>query len=141
MRLSRAIELSPGQLIRLHELRLGQLRHLLGLLTPERLARPLPDLLSDLVPELLGLASDCLELPAGTTLDDLTCSELERLSAAWWEMHRPFLSRVMAVLGLAIADGQTPAVSSPAPASSSSAPDSPPPGSGAPPTFSPSLTS
>lgn len=140
MRLSRTLELSPG-LIRLHELRVGQLRHLLSLLTPERLARPLPDLLSDLLPELLALAGDCLELPAGTALDDLSCSELERLSAAWWEMHRPFLSRVMAVLGLAIVDGPSPAATSPAPASSSSAPASPPPGTGDVPTSSPSLTS
>lgn len=140
MQVTRTLELSPGRLVTLRELRVGQMRHLLGLLTPERLNRALPDVLTDVLPELLGLASECLELPADTALDDLTCSEMERLAAAWWELHRAFFARVMAVLGLAIDASPTPAATSPAPASSSSASASSAPGTGVSATSSPPLS-
>lgn len=113
MRRHKTIELAEGQCATVYELRVRDVRHLLAILTPEQLKRPLLELVREQLPELLGLLGSSLELPAGCSLDELSLSECEQIGRAWWELHRDFFGPLLAIA----AQSQTLA-SSTAPASS-----------------------
>lgn len=122
MRRLAVVELDPGaRLARVHELRVRDVRRILALATPEQLARPLPELVREHLPELLDLLGDTLTLPAGESVEDLSLSECEALGAAWWEMHQRFFTPLAGLARHALAAGLVPTPSSStAPVSSAS---------------------
>jgi hypothetical protein len=72
-------------------------RRVLALATPEQLARPVPELVREHLPELLDLLGESLTLPEGESTDDLSLSECEAIGTAWWEMHRRFFAPLVAL--------------------------------------------
>ena len=104
MRQHQTLELEPGRRVtvrelRLCDMRLCDMRHLMTILTPEELARPVPEILQTHLPELLTLRGDSLQMPAGETLEDLALSECEAIGRVWWELHRTFFLRALGLLG------------------------------------------
>lgn len=99
MRQHQTLELEPGRRVTVRELRLCDMRHLMTILTPEELARPVPEILQTHLPELLTLLGDSLQMPAGETLEDLALSECEAIGRVWWELHRTFFLRALGLLG------------------------------------------
>jgi hypothetical protein len=95
MRQHRTLDLDPGRRVTVHELRLRDVHHLLGLFTADALARPLPELLLAHWPEVMAMLDGALELPDGETLDDLSLSDAQRVGQGWWELHKDFFLGVL----------------------------------------------
>lgn len=133
MRAARTIELDPGardpRPVTVHELRLRDVRMILSRLSGEQLKRPIKELAEENLPDLLALAAESLDLPAGTALEDLSLSECEAVGAAWWEIHQGFFARWGALVSAA---ARLPASGAPRPSSAprSSAPSAATPPSG-----------
>jgi len=123
MRKEKAVTLDSTRSARVLELRVGDVRRILGLLDAEQLQRPLPELLGEHLPDLLALLGDSLILPDGEALDDLSLSDCETIAVAWWGLHARFFTPLAGLarqaLALAAPLTQTPTPSS-APASSAS---------------------
>lgn len=97
MRHHKTLDLDPGRLVTVQELRVGDVRRILATLTPEMARRPIPELARDHLPELLGLLGDSLTLPEGLTIDDLSLSECRAIADAWWELHQDFFAPLLAL--------------------------------------------
>lgn len=100
MRNQRSIELDPGRLVTVQELRVRDVRRLLPVLAdPTLQGKPLLELLQQHLPALLALLGDSLTLPPGEAIDDLALSECEVIGRVWWDLHRDFLLPLLAALG------------------------------------------
>lgn len=97
MRHHKTLDLDPGRLVTVQELRVGDVRQILATLTPEMAKRPLPELAREHLPELLALLGDSLKLPEGVTIDDLSLSECRAIADAWWELHKDFFGPMLAL--------------------------------------------
>lgn len=125
MRHHKTLDLDPGRLVTVREMRVSDVRHLFAQLSHSDLSRaPIQELLAERWPELLALASDSLTMPEGETIDDLSLSELGQIASAWWELNKDFFGRIE---GLAQRLGVNPTRlrSSIAPASPASSADTP----------------
>lgn len=122
MRSLKSIDLGEGRTATVHELRVRDVRRVLALATPEQLARPVPELVREHLPELLDLLGETLALPAGECVDDLSLSECEAIGTAWWEMHARFFAPLAGLARQALAAGLVPPSAMPG---SSTAPVSP----------------
>ncbi|MCK7581857.1 MAG: phage tail tape measure protein [Chromatiales bacterium] len=105
MRHHKTLDLAPGRLVTVREMRVRDMRHILAILTPETLERPVPDILQAHLSELLDLLADALQLPEGETIEDLTLSECEQIGRVWWEMHKDFFLGALGLGGLWPASG------------------------------------
>ena len=103
MRAVKAIDLGEGRSAILRELRVRDVRRVLALITPEQVAKPVPDLIREHLPELLDLLGDTLTLPEGESTDDLSLSECESIGTAWWEMHKRFFAPLAGLAQRALA--------------------------------------
>jgi hypothetical protein len=99
MRKHLTVELDAGRRCIVRELRVRDMRQILTILTPEQLARPVPEILRSHLPDLLTLLDDCLQLPDGETLEDLSISECEAIGKTWWELHRAFFLQAVGLIG------------------------------------------
>ena len=115
MRAQKSITLGDGRTATVLELRVRDMRLLLDRMAG-REALDAAWIVAHLA-ELMALAADSVLVSDGAGLDDLTLSEFEAVTLAWWEMHQRFFGLVAALFGQA-------AVSNPA---SSTAPVSPSP--------------
>jgi hypothetical protein len=107
MRGESTISLGAGRDVAILEARVRDMRRLMALLPAEGEPMDLAALARERLPDILALLDECLRLPDGETLDDLTLSECETVLAAWWEMHRGFFERALAAAGLELVE-QTP---------------------------------
>ena len=125
MRHHKTLDLAPGRLVTVREMRVADVRHIFTQLSHSALARaPIQELLGERWPELLALAGDSLTLPEGETLDDLSFSELDQIGAAWWELHQDFFGRIEALVRRLGVDPKR-SLSSIAPVSAASSADTP----------------
>jgi len=85
---------------RVLEARVVDLRALIGLLPEHGIEFDALAWLHGSLPSILAILTDCLSLPDGETVDDLSASEAERLLSAWWELHADFFARALAALGM-----------------------------------------
>lgn len=97
------VPLAPGRDAEVLEARVRDLRRLLELLATEPAGLTVQDLHQH-APTLVSLLGECLRLPPGETVDDLTLTETERLIGAWWELHADFFQRALRALGLVLAE-------------------------------------
>lgn len=97
MRHHKTLDLDPGRLVTVQELRVGDVRQILAAMTPEMVKRPLPELVRHHLPELLTLLGDSLKLPDSMTIDDLSLSECRAIADAWWELHKDFFAPLLAL--------------------------------------------
>ncbi|SDX55686.1 hypothetical protein [Thiocapsa roseopersicina] len=111
---ARPVELGEGCTATVRELCVRDVRRIVALTTPEQLTRPIRELVRENLPELLDLLGEALELPDGTSVDDLSLSDCEAIGTAWWEMHERFFSPLASLARHALAAGLVP----PTPASS-----------------------
>lgn len=125
MRAERAIELAPGRDAVVMEARVRDMRRLLALLPDQPTdGAELTTLLRERAPDLVALLGDCLRLPEGETVDDLSVSECLSVALAWWELHADFfLVALGALRGQGAAGASSP--TSTAPASSAPGTDTP----------------
>jgi hypothetical protein len=96
MRLQQSVDLGAGRSVTVSELRVRDARNLLAqakLLEQQNIA----SLLTDRFDEMVRLLGDCVQFPAGETLDDLGFSEVELVKDALLEVNSAFLD----LLGLA----------------------------------------
>mgnify|MGYP000745195571 CR=1 FL=1 len=98
MRAEQTIDLGDGRLAVVRELRVRDVRRVLAMLTPAQLERPLPELMQQSVPELMRLMDDCLELPDGESIDDLSIQECQGIITVWWGLHRDFFLQAAPLL-------------------------------------------
>jgi hypothetical protein len=105
MRNVAVVTLDPGRAARVQELRVRDVRRILALATPEQLARPVPELVREHLPELLDLLGETLVLPGGECVDDLSLSDCEAIGRAWWEMHARFFAPLAGLARQALASG------------------------------------
>jgi hypothetical protein len=121
MRLTRTVDLGATGIVVVSELRVRDVRGLLERLQDPALQQiELTTLLRDRLPDVMALAGDSLQLPAGVALDDLALSECEAIGKAWWELHQRFFQPLLA-LGRAGTSGSSPfGISTGLPSSSSS---------------------
>jgi hypothetical protein len=127
MRNQLAVDLGEGRLALVRELRVADVRLLLGRAKDlQALAeRPLHEALGVVGPDLLALIGDGLVLPEGMTLDDLAMSEVLAIKAKWLELHADFFAQLGALARMA---GTLPAAISTGPVSSASSAGTPPSG-------------
>ena len=90
MKLRKVVALDANRSATVHELTVKQVRHLVSQFSTLT-AKPLHDLLGDKFAEAGALLNDCIDLPPGESLDDLTGSEIEALSEAFKEVNAAFL--------------------------------------------------
>lgn len=100
MRDCKTIELDPDRRVTVHELRVRDVRRILAAISADHLARPLPELLREHLPDLLHLLDESLTLPDGETLDDLSVSECRAIGEAWWALHKDFFLRAVGLAGM-----------------------------------------
>lgn len=86
MRHSKTIELSEGRLVTVQELRVKDARRLIANLT----GVGLPDMLGDKFPEVVGLLSDCVQLPEGEDFDEFSLGDAQVVIDAFGEVNRDF---------------------------------------------------
>lgn len=133
MRNQTVVNLGRGRDVRVLEARVCDIRALLELI-PDDLTGGAGDALALVrarLPSILAVLSDCLLLPQGETLDNLSLSETEHILSAWWVLHADFFGKALAILGLTIDSAAEPSTTSPKPSPSSAQEESPIPGSGA----------
>lgn len=90
MRHSKTIPLDDTRAATVHELRVKDIRQLIGKFSGLS-ALPVQELLTDKFHEAAELLKDCVTLPKGETLDDLTGSELETIAEGFKEVNAGFL--------------------------------------------------
>ncbi len=90
MKLRKVVKLDANRSATVEELTVRQVRHLISQFS-NLTAAPLQDLLGDKFAEAGELLKDCIALPNGENLDDLTGSEIEALSVAFKEVNAAFL--------------------------------------------------
>lgn len=96
MRLQKVIALGDGRAVLLHELRVRDARHIMA--QAKSLEQvDVEALLGERFDEVALLLDDCIQMPMGETLDDLSSSELDLVKAGLMEINAAFL----ALLGLA----------------------------------------
>lgn len=98
MRTQASVDLGGGRLINIQELRVRDARNLMAQAkSMEQL--DMGELLSHRFDELVTLLSDCIQMPEGETLEDLSFSEVNQVKQALLEVNKDFLD----LLGLAAA--------------------------------------
>lgn len=96
MRNIKNVKLDAHRQATLQELRVRDVRRFLGeAKTLENIS--VQDLIGTRFHELPGLLGDCLQLPEGETLDDLSFSDIEQIKTGFIEVNAAFLD----LLGLA----------------------------------------
>lgn len=99
MRATRTIELSPGRDAAIQEARVCDMRRLLSILPDDLASTDLIGFVRRHVPDLITVLGDCVILPLGEGINDLSLSECEAVMTTWWEMHQGFFHRALAVVG------------------------------------------
>lgn len=104
MRAAKTIELDPGRMVTVQELRVRDMRQLLPMLSdPEMQSKQLPEMIQAHFPDLMRLIGESVILPQDVTLDDLSLSECEVIGKAWWELHSRFFLQAIGLAGAGLA--------------------------------------
>lgn len=103
MRLQQQVPLGGTRFVNVQELHVRTGRNLLS--QAKKLDQiDVQSLLVDQFDELVGLLGDCVEMPKGETLDDLTFSEVALVKDALLEVNAAFLE----LMGMALEKVQSP---------------------------------
>lgn len=90
MRLTKTINIDKTRTATVNELRVKDARNII--LQAKTLHDvPTNELLTERFGDLVNLLGDCVELPDGTGLDDLTFSEIQKIKEALLEVNAAFL--------------------------------------------------
>jgi hypothetical protein len=103
MRLEKTINLDENRAATIKELRVKDIRHLVSQFSTLS-AVPMQDLLGERFAEANELLKDCITLPEGETLEDLTGSEIELISEAFLDVNTAFLKLIAGAGKLASAN-------------------------------------
>lgn len=112
MRNSSTVSLYIGCDVVVFEARVIDLRRILQLIPENFTEVSIPTYLQQHLADLLTVLSDCISLPIGMSINDLSVSESEIILGAWWQLHSDFFQRALVAFNLT-ADHAASAASNP----------------------------
>lgn len=83
MRRQKIIPLDDGRSVTLNELRVRDARNIMAMAGMLEQV-DIKDLFTHRFDELVGLLGDCVQMPKGETLEDLSFSEVRKSGPGWW---------------------------------------------------------
>ena len=100
MRLETTIELDKNRVVRLRELRIKDVRQFLVSIPKDLEKMAAFDLLTTQIPRLLGLLeNECIFMPDGETIENLSFSEVTMVASGFKELHPDFFGHLRTVMG------------------------------------------
>lgn len=89
------------------EARVIDLRHLLAILPNNVADISLMTYVQEHIADFIHILSNCVVLPNGESINDLSVSESETILLAWWKLHQDFFTRALAALDLQVETAPT----------------------------------